>query len=338
MRALRFHGAGQLRLEQVPEPEATSDVVVIAVTACGVCGSDLHFLDGTATTGRVPITLGHEVAGTIRSPGDSGLSPGLPVVASVGDWCGSCRRCNEGRPNLCERVAVLGIHVDGGLADAIAVNPAAVIPIPRGLSPIAAATAVDAGATAFHAVTRTAGVSKGDIVLIIGIGGLGGYGVQLARTAGAGAVIAADVDGQALVRAKSLGADETILIESKGSLGRAVKLMTDGGVDIAIEFVGRAATVDAAVKSLRPGGRAVAVGVGSEPITTIPPVLWSNNEYTLSGSYGSLPGDAEAVLAGLASGALRPPPMSEVSLDEAAAVMLAMSRGEGGGARLMVIP
>ncbi len=338
MRALRFHGAGQLRLEQVPEPDASPDVVVITVTACGVCGSDLHFLDGTATTARVPITLGHEVAGTIRSPGPSGLEPGTPVVATVGDSCGGCRRCIEGRPNLCERVAVLGIHVDGGLADAIAVGPAAVVPIPRGLSPIAAATAVDAGATAFHAVTRTAGVRKGDTVLIIGIGGLGGYGVQMARSAGAGAVIAADVDEQALVRAKSLGADETILIEPKGSLGRAVKLMTDGGVDVAIEFVGRASTVDAAVKSLRPGGRAVAVGVGSEPITMIPPVLWSNNEYTLSGSYGSLPGDAESVLAGLASGALQPPPMSEVSLDEAAAVILAMSRGEGGGARLMVIP
>ena len=338
MRALRFHGAGQLRLEQVPEPDATDDAVVVAVTACGVCGSDLHFLDGTATTSRVPITLGHEVAGTIQSPGASGLEPGTAVVAMVGDWCGSCRRCSEGRPNLCERVAVLGIHVDGGLADAVAVRVAAVVRIPPGLSPTAAATAVDAGATAYHAVTRTASVKNGDTVLIIGVGGLGGYGVQMARSAGAGVVIAADVDPLALERARTLGADEVILIEPKGSLGRAVKLITDGGVDIAIEFVGRAATVDAAVKSLRPGGRAVAVGVGSEPLTTIPPVLWSNNEYTLSGSYGSLPGDAEAVLANLASGSLQPPAMTEVSLDEAATVMLAMSRGEAGGGRLMVIP
>ena len=340
MRALRFHGPGDLRLEQVPEPDRSPDWVVMDVTACGVCGSDLHFLDGTARTGHVPITLGHEIAGTIRHAAGSGLEPGTRVVATVGDWCGYCRRCAEGRSNLCERVSVLGIDVDGGLADSVSVRTAAVVPIPAGLRAAAAATAVDAGATAHHAVTRTAAVGRGDTVLIIGVGGLGSYGVQIARNCAAGAVIAADVDPKALERAASLGADEVVLIEPEVSLGRAVKLLTDGGVDVALEFVGRAATVDAALKSLRPGGRAVVVGVGVEPVVTLPPVLWSNNEYTLTGSYGSLPGDTEKVLSGLADGSLIPPPISEVPLADAAGVILSLSRGERstGGARLIVVP
>jgi threonine dehydrogenase-like Zn-dependent dehydrogenase len=207
------------------------------------------------------------------------------------------------------------------------------------VSPDAAATAVDAGATAWHAVTRRAAVGPGDAVVIVGVGGLGGYAVQIARNAGASPVIAADVDADRLAEARRFGADEAILVEEGKSLGREVKLLTDGGVDKALEFVGRASTIDAAIKCLRPGGVAVAVGVGTEPLVTLPPVLWSNHEYTLTGSYGSLPGDAEAVLAALANGSLQPPAIGEVALEDAAAVITAAARGEGTGAgRLMVVP
>ncbi|MBI5156475.1 MAG: alcohol dehydrogenase catalytic domain-containing protein [Acidimicrobiia bacterium] len=339
MRALRFHGPGELRLEDVADPRPSPDTVVISVMACGVCGSDLHFLDGTARTGHVPITLGHEIAGVIDDPASSGLRPGIAVVVTVGASCGSCRRCSEGRPNLCESATVIGIHADGGLADAVSVPVAAVVPIPTGVEPAAAATAVDAGATALHAVTRTAALQPGETVLVIGLGGLGTYAAQIARNLGAARVIAADIDPAALDRAALLGADDCVLVEAGGSLGRSVKMLTDGGVDVALEFVGRAATVDAAVKSIRPGGRAVAVGVGPEPLVTLPPVLWSNFEYTLRGSYGSLPGDTERVLAGLADGSLQSPPLARATLAEAADAILSLSRGESPAmGRLMVIP
>ncbi len=328
MRALRFHGPGDLRLETIPDAAPGPGEVLIEVEACGVCGSDLHFLDGTARTAHVPITLGHEVAGTVRESAEPSLPAGSPVLVSAGGFCGECRRCVEGRPNLCERAAVLGITFDGGLADLLAVRADMVIPRPPDVTPAVAATAVDAGSTAWHAVTRRGGVAAGDIVAVIGIGGLGGYAVQIARTRGAGAVIAVDTDPDALAWAKTLGADEVIEASPGASIGRSVKLLTDGGADVALEFVGRAATVDAAVKSIRPGGVAVAVGVGLEPVSTVPPVLWSNNEYTLVGSYGSLPGDSEAVLAGLSSGSLTPPPITLVSLDDAASEILAMASGD----------
>lgn len=339
MKALRFWGVGDLRLEEVAEPELRDGEVSVAVEACGVCGSDLHFLDGTARTAHTPITLGHEIAGRIATARAPDWAVGTPVVVRAGSGCSDCPRCRQGRPNLCLNLRVVGIDDDGGLADLVAVPAASLTERPAEVDPTVAALAVDAGATAHHAVTRRAGVHRGDAVLIIGIGGLGTFGVQIAAILGATPVIAADTDPEALERATALGADETVLVEPGMSLGRTVKLLTDGGVDAAVEFVGRASTVDAAVKSLRPGGIAVAAGVGTEPLTTIPPVLWSNNEYSLVGSYGSLPGDAETVLRALDEGALTPPPITRSPFEGAAERIMAMAAGSvRSGGRLVVTP
>ncbi len=136
-----------------------------------------------------------------------------------------------------------------------------------------------------------------------------------------------------------MGADEVVHVEPGMSVGRTVKLLTDGGADVALEFVGKASSVDAAIKSIRPGGRAVVVGVGTEPITTLPSVLWSNNEYTLTGSYGSLPGDTAAVLDALTEGSIVPPPIETVALEDAAAAILGVAEGNTRpGGRMVVVP
>jgi D-arabinose 1-dehydrogenase-like Zn-dependent alcohol dehydrogenase len=271
--------------------------------------------------------LGHEVAGLIVSDPSGSFDPGAPVVVAVGRFCMECPRCTEGRFNICERAEVLGIHTDGGLADRVLVRADSLLPRPDTVSPPDAATAVDAGATSYHAITRRAAITQGETVLIIGAGGLGSYGIQFARAAGAGAVIVADTDPRALESALSLGADDTVLVETGSSTGRAVKHLTDGGVDAAVEFVGAAGSVTDAVKSIRPGGRAVVVGVGVEPITTLPAVLWSNNEYVLMGSYGSLPGDAETVLGMLADGSVEAPATFDAPLEEAPTVLLGLAEG-----------
>ncbi|MFQ5947801.1 MAG: zinc-binding dehydrogenase [Acidimicrobiia bacterium] len=338
-RALRFHGVDDLRLERIAQREPADGEVLTEVRACGVCGSDLHFLDGSARTGRVPVTLGHEVAATVSDSRHPDWSEGDDVLVAAGVECGTCRRCREGRINLCEHRQVVGIDFDGGLADWLVVPGQMLLRRPPGITAEVAATAVDAGSTAYHAVVRRAAVRQGDAVLVLGAGGLGAFGLQIAKSLGAAPVIVADVNPDAIARADRLGADETILVEEGISLGRTVKLLTDGGVDVAIEFVGRASTVDAAVKSLRPGGTAVAVGVGMEPLVTIPPVLWSTQEYALVGSYGSLRGDAEQVLTWLADGTISPPPLEQARLEEARDIILAMARGEQASqGRLVVIP
>ena len=132
---------------------------------------------------------------------------------------------------------------------------------------------------------------------------------------------------------------ETILVEQGTSIGRAAKLLTSGGVDAAIEFVGRAATLHAGVKSLRPGGRAIAVGVGMEPLTTLPPVLWARHEYALLGSFGSHRRDVEQVLDWLADGTLQAPVLEKIPLDGAEEIIMALAPGRRAAAgRLMVIP
>jgi propanol-preferring alcohol dehydrogenase len=240
---------------------------------------------------------------------------------------------------ICERLAMTGIDFDGGLAEKMVVPAAALFRRPSGLEPPVAATAVDAGATAFHAVACRAEVGPGDAVLIVGAGGLGSYGIQFARILGSAPVVVADTDPTALERALRLGADEAILVEPGLSIGRTVKLLTDGGVDAALEFVGRAATLDAAIKSLRPGGTAVAVGVGMEPLLTLPPVLWARHEYSLTGSFGSHQRDVEEVLSGLADGSVHPPDLEQIPLEGAAAIITARAAEPRSGAgRLVVIP
>lgn len=328
MRALRLHGPGDIRLDEVDPPTPDASTVIVRVEACGVCGSDVHFADGSARTGHVPITLGHEVAGTVvTAPGEK-YPPGTDVVAEVGRFCLACPRCLEGRPNLCQRAQMLGIHVDGGFADLVAVPVESIVIRPPDVSVAAAATAADAGATALHAIERRAHVTKGETVLIIGAGGLGMYGIQWAQLAGAGAVIVADTNPQALEQAVVLGVDETVLVEEGASVGRQVKLLSDGGVDAAIEFVGAAAAVDAAVKSIRPGGRAVAVGVGLEPVVSLPVVLWSNHEYVLMGSYGSLPGDTHRVLEALSAGTVVSPRTVDVPLTGGPALFESLVAGQ----------
>ncbi len=339
VRALRFHGPADLRLETVALPPPAPGEVVARVDACGVCGSDLRFVDGSVRPGTAPLTLGHEVAATVADPGDSGWAAGDAVLVAPGASCGACRRCRAGRPNLCERMQTIGVDRDGGMADAVLVPAAALLPRPGGIAPGVGAVAMDAGVAAYHAVARRGGVGDGDAVAVIGAGALGGFAIQIAKLLGAAPVVAVDADEEALARATELGADEVVLADEATPAGRIVKLLTDGGVDVAVELVGRARTVDTAVKSLRPGGVAVVAGVGTEPLATLPSVLWAVHEYELRGSFGGLPDDAGVVLAWLADGTLEPPELTEVPLAAAAARIAARACGdEANRDRLVVVP
>lgn len=338
MRAVRYHGEGDLRLEDIEAPRPAPGEVVVDIVACGVCGSDLHFLDGSARTAHTPITLGHEIAGVVSSSSDPAWPEGTPVVVAAGVSCEECEYCTTGRPNLCEHVLMTGIDFDGGWAEQVAVPTSALIARPTALDVRAAAVAADAGATALHAVARRGGVGAGSSVAIIGVGGLGTFALQIARLLGAAPVIAVDVRPGALEAAHRLGADVVIDAGAEESVGRRVKLATEGGVDVAAEFVGSPATVDAAVKSLRRGGIAVATGIGNRPLTTLPPTLWAMSEYELRGSFGSLPGDTERVLGWLEAGELQPPQLRSIPLAEAAVAIAAAAEGEADGGRLVVLP
>jgi D-arabinose 1-dehydrogenase-like Zn-dependent alcohol dehydrogenase len=300
MRAARFHGPGEpLRIEEVPYPEPELDEVVVRLAACGICASDLHFLDGMPTLAPPPITLGHEPAGVIESIGPDvrGWSPGDRVAIHIGSGCGICRSCVSGRPNCCASLQAPGLHTDGGFAEAIRVAPRYLVRVPEGVSLAAAAVATDCVTSPYHALTCRGGLEKGERVAVIGVGGLGGQAVKLARLRGAAQVVALDVSSAALERAARNGATETVLAAPGEDASAPMREITMGGPDLVLECVGTPETVAAGVNMLHPGGRLVVVGVGMEPPRIdLPQALFGFTELSVLGSFGSHPEDLEEIL------------------------------------------
>lgn len=265
-------GAHEFVLDELPVPEPARGECLVRVHACGICGSDLHILEGMTPTPYRPITLGHETAGTVVAVGDDVTEPaeGDRVVINPILSCGNCTPCRRGRPHICERRQVLGIHTEGAFAEYVRVPARNLARIPDELSLLEAAV-IEPMATPYHALTSRAPVRPGSSAAIIGVGGLGIHGVQVARMLGATTIIAVDMDGVALERARTLGATHIVNPADVDAV-HAVREASDGGVDVALECVGLQSTVQQSVEVLRGGGIAAIIGLGSDP-ALLPPVL-----------------------------------------------------------------
>ena len=299
MRAARFHGREiGIRIEEVTYPVPGPGEVVVRLAACGICGSDVHFLEGMPVPGGLPITLGHEPAGVVETVG-SGVRnwrPGDRVAVHLGVGCGTCRVCVSGHPNCCPQLVAPGLHIDGAFAEAVRVPAGALVRVPDGVSLAAAAVSTDCVATPYHALKCRAGLRAGERVAVIGCGGLGGQAVRLARVLGAAQVVAVDVSPVALERAARAGATDTIAVPPGDDGVAAVRDVTGGGADVVIECVGTPATVAAGVRALLPGGRLVAVGVGMlPPGIDLPQAIFALQELAVLGSFGSHPHDLEEI-------------------------------------------
>jgi len=263
MQAARFHGPDDgLVVESVPRPDPGPGELLLAVDACGLCHSDLHLLDGELPV-PTPVTLGHEVAGTVVETG-SGVDDHTPGTAAVvyGGWgCGDCRVCTRGEDQLCNVTEWCGIGADGGLAEFVLVpDRRYVLPAPD-LDPVDAAPLTDAALTPYRAVDRARDhLGPADTVVCVGIGGLGQFGVQFAAMTGA-QVVAVDVDPDKLARAADLGADATV-DASGGSVPGAIRDAASGEVAAAIDFVGDDDTLQWCGNVLGTGGRLYVVGIG----------------------------------------------------------------------------
>ena len=302
MLAARLHTAAtgdepaHVSVDEVPVPTPGPGQVLVKVDACGICASDLHVVQGVTPHGELPMTLGHEVAGTIAAAGEgvSGWLPGDRVAVAAGIPCGVCEYCTVGRINLCNWLQVPGVNVNGGQAGYVAVDERILVPVPGSVPLEQAAILTDAVATAYHALKR-GGAGDDTLCAIFGLGGLGMHAVLLAKLAGA-TVIGVDVDPVNLERAKEWGADE-VVDASDGRPARQVRELSEGGVDRSFEFVGSRAASDQAIKSLRRGGRATIVGVSSvERLETISLGLFVANELEVVGSFGSTQQDLNELM------------------------------------------
>jgi 6-hydroxycyclohex-1-ene-1-carbonyl-CoA dehydrogenase len=339
VRAAIFDGGGKpLRLAEVPTPCPEEGEVLVRVAACGICHTDLHYLDhGTPTFKTPPLILGHECSGTVvASDGAGAPQPGTRVLVPAVLTCGACRTCRDGRGNICERMGMLGNHRDGAFAEYVTVPAKDVVPLPEGISLEDAALVADAVSTAYHAVRHRAWVGPGDTVAVFGCGGVGLNVVQCAVLAG-GTVVAVDTHPDRLQIAREMGASDVVDASLIEKPEKEVKRLTGGGVDVAVEAVGKPRTLSSAMDSLRRGGRLVVLGFCGEGVTWAASKIMFH-ELQVIGSLGCRPGDLPLLLDLVKRGRLKVRPLisGKVSLEEINTGLDRLRRGEG--VRWLVIP
>ncbi|GHI08910.1 L-idonate 5-dehydrogenase [Streptomyces cellostaticus] len=258
-----IHGAGDLRVQELPEPGPGPGQALVAVRYGGVCGSDLHYWRHGGVGDfrlREPMLLGHEVVGTVVSygPAVTGPAPGTAVAVHPATPCGRCPECGDGRANVCRDTRYLGSaarfpHVQGGFAGRVAVPAGQVRPLPEGLGLRRAALA-EPLAVALHAVRRAGDVS-GRHVLVTGAGPIGCLVVAAAKAAGAARVTVTDLLPEALGYAAVAGADTLVRAGDPDDAG------WPGEADVAVEASGVAAGLDTCLRLVRRGGAVVQLGM-----------------------------------------------------------------------------
>ena len=297
MRAAIFTGPGApLQLGTIARPEPGPGEILVRVIACGLCHSDLHYLDHAVPTFKAPpLVLGHEISGTVVriGAGVDNARIGTTVLLAPVTTCGDCTMCRTGRENVCTRQRMLGNSVDGGFAEFVVAQARDAFEVPTEVPAEEACVIADALTPAFHAVTRRARVHSGERVVVVGCGGLGLNVVQVAALVGAH-VVAVDVDPRKLALASELGADATI-DAGGGDVAKRVRQVTGGGADVAIEAIGRPATQEQALSSLRTGGRLVLLGFAAENMS-LPGGRVTYREISVIGTLGCRPIDFPVVL------------------------------------------
>lgn len=307
MRAAVFYGPGRsLEVGDVPTPSPGPGEALIKVVGCGLCHTDLHYLDhGVKTFKTPPVILGHEAAGTVQElgPGVKGRAVGDRVVIPAVLSCGRCRHCRQGRENLCDQMVMLGNNVDGAYAEYVTAPAAELVPVPDGIPLEQACVIADAVSTPYHAVTRRARVKAGDMVAVVGCGGVGLNVVQCAHVAGA-RVIAVDVNQRRLDIARRLGAVETVNPQAVQRVDKRVRELSDGGVDAAFEAIGTPATMQLAYGLLRRGGRLCVIGYSAEDVSLSAAKLMYY-ELEVMGSLGCGAGEYPEILGLVRAGRLK---------------------------------
>ena len=285
MKAVRMLEAGKpLELQEIPIPSISEKDILVRVRAAGICHSDAHYRAGRSSMGKIPITLGHEVAGEVEWTGSQvkTVNAGDRVALHYNISCGDCYYCSKGNEQFCTTVKMLGHHVDGGYAEYVAVPARNAIPLPEEIPFTAGATLMCASATALHAL-RKGRVKAGETVAVFGVGGLGLSAIQLAKAMGAVEVYAVDIQRDKLELASEYNA---IPIDaSRCDAVQEIRKLTNGkGVDVALEMIGLQRTMKQTVESLGVLGRAVIVGISRTPLEVDPYVTLIGHEAEVIGS------------------------------------------------------
>src|SRR3954449_4682206 len=327
VRALVFESfGGPLGVREVPDPAPAPDGVVVRVAAGGLCRSDWHAWQGHDPDVVLPHVPGHELAGTVAAVG-AGVrrwSVGDRVTVPFVNACGRCAQCAAGDHQVCVRQTQPGFTHWGSLAEYVALDAADVnlVAVPDELDLATAAALGCRYATAFRAVVQVAGVRAGEWVAVHGCGGVGLSAVQTAAAAGA-RVVAVDVAPGALALARQLGAEHAV--PGAGDVPAAVVELTGGGAHVSLDALGAPSTCANSVRSLRPRGRHVQVGLlpPAQGRAELPMERVIALELQVLGSHGMAAHTYPELLGLIASGRLDPRRLvtRELPLDDAATAL-----------------
>lgn len=288
-------------------PEPGEGQVLVKVSACGVCGTDVHIYHGGKGSAEVvpPVILGHEFSGHIVKLGSgvTGLEEGQLITVDPNIYCGKCRPCRQGQKQMCHHMRAVGVNMDGGFADYCLVPYAQCVPVPEGTDPELAALA-EPLACCLHGIDRV-GIRPGENVLVIGGGTIGQIMLQLARLAGAARVVLSEPVEIRRELAVRLGADAAIDPIHEDLPQRLSELLSRDGADVVIECVGNPRTSAQAIDAAAGCGRVMLFGVPNPDAvlqTKMHPIF--QKELTIMGSFVN-PDTHSRAVALLSSGQLK---------------------------------
>ena len=291
MNALLLKEYMKLEVVDMPIPDIGPDDVLVRVKACGICGSDVHGMDGRTGRRVPPIIMGHEAAGQIAKTGTNvhDLQEGDRVTFDSTVYCGHCFYCSRGELNLCDHREVLGVSPGsyrrhGAFAEFVSVPRRIVYRLPDSFV-FEHAALIEAVSVAVHAV-RITPIQLGDTGVVAGVGMIGLLAIQALRAAGCPRVIAFDLDDARLKRALQLGATD-VLNSKSGDPAESIRELTDGrGADVAIECVGTTDPIQVLIQSVRKGGAVTLVG-NLAPTIDLPLQAVVTRQIRLQGSCAS---------------------------------------------------
>jgi len=289
MRAVVIDAPGSIRVDSVPDPTPCPDEVLVRVSACGICGTDLHIIDGDSPLARYPLIPGHEFAGEVvalgsdiaQRNGGANITVGSRVAIEPNLYCGYCEFCRTGHENLCLNYAAIGVTTGGAIAQYVAVPVAKAYLLPDTIS-LREAALIEPVSCAVHGM-HSLNPMSGDTFLIVGAGTMGLLLLQLAVRGGASRVVMVDVNAQRLARAERLGATHTY-----NDIKQALK-DEPLGFSCVVDATGVPAVMESAFMAVKRGGKFMVFGVAPhEARISLSPFRIYNDEITVIGSMAVL--------------------------------------------------
>ncbi len=318
-----------LTISDIETPRPHDTQVLIRVKSVGVCHSDLHLWEGGYDLGdgqfmkvtdrgvKYPVTPGHEIVGTVEEMGDgvSGIAKGDKVLVFPWIGCGKCPACKVGDENLCDTPRSIGVFQDGGYSDYVLVSHFRYLAKLDGVDSDAATSLACSGLTAYTAIKKS-NQNSPEFIVIIGAGGLGLMGVQVAKAVTDAKVICIDLDDQKLETAKKMGADFVFNSKDPKTDQKIMSVCNDKGADSVVDFVNAPPTVKLGLAILRKRGNLVLVGLfgGSVELSLVTIPLKS---IIIQGAYTGNYNDMVELLDLARKGTINPVISKRYSLDEA---------------------